>query len=87
MMPVARLTLTDFKATLPRGAREKTLKKALAADDIMKKFSETGWARKMKNKEVRKAMNDFDRFKLYKAKKGHSQLVKKTLKPKAAKKK
>merc|ERR1719335_1552031 len=60
MMPVARLTLTDFKSTIPRGAREKTLKAALAKDEIMKKWSETGWARKLKHKETRKAMTDFD---------------------------
>jgi len=33
MMPVKRLSLTDFKATIPRGAREKTLKTAL--DDML----------------------------------------------------
>merc|ERR1719408_1142600 len=68
MMPVARLTLTDFKATIPRGAREKTLKKALEAGEVMKKWGETGWARKLKSREARKSMNDFDRFKLYQAK-------------------
>ena len=30
MMPVKRLSLTDFTVKIPRGAREKTLKKALA---------------------------------------------------------
>ncbi len=40
MMPIKRLSLTDFKAKIPRGAREKTLKLALAKDDIMKKWSE-----------------------------------------------
>merc|ERR1719487_2758468 len=29
LMPVRRLSLTDFKCQIPRGAREKTLKKAL----------------------------------------------------------
>merc|ERR1712166_1146788 len=35
MMPVRRLSLTDFKAKIPRGAREKTLKAQLAKGDIM----------------------------------------------------
>merc|ERR1712086_965889 len=38
MMPVKRLSLTDLKATIPRGAREKTLKAAMAKDDIMAKW-------------------------------------------------
>merc|ERR1719379_790462 len=65
MMPVKRLSLTDFKCTMPRGAREKTLKKALEKDETMKKWSATAWAAKLKNKAVRKEMSDFDRFKLY----------------------
>merc|ERR1719409_791357 len=82
MMPVKRLSLTDFKATIPRGAREKTLKAALAKDEVMKKWGETKWAAKLKNKEARKNMTDFDRFKLYQAKKKRSIIVKKALKPK-----
>merc|ERR1712137_98110 len=77
MMPVKRLSLTDFKCTIPRGAREKTLKKALEKDEVMKKWSETAWAAKLKNKAVRKEMSDFDRFKVYQAKKKRSQVVKK----------
>merc|ERR1719450_1675272 len=69
MMPVRRLSLTDFKAKMPRGAREKTLKKALEADDVMKKWSDTAWGKKLKMKETRAKMSDFERFKLYKAKK------------------
>merc|ERR1719311_817196 len=64
MMPVKRLSLTDFKATIPRGAREKTLKKALDKDGIMSKWAETSWGKKLKVKESRKTMTDFDRFKL-----------------------
>merc|ERR1740138_1067334 len=76
MLPVARLTLTDLKATIPRGAREKTLVKALEAGEIMKKWGATGWASKIKARETRKAMSDFDRFKLYQAKKKRSKVVK-----------
>merc|ERR1719261_1867380 len=68
MMPVRRLSLTDFKATMPRGAREKTLKAALAKDDIMNKWKNTAWAKKLKATKTRSFMNDFDRFKLMVAK-------------------
>merc|ERR1719396_261927 len=51
MMPVKRLSLTDFKAKVPRGAREKTLKLALEKDDIMAKWSATAWAKKLAAKK------------------------------------
>merc|ERR1711924_309900 len=50
MLPVKRLSLTDFKVSIPRGAREKTLKTAMAKDDIMNKWSKTAWAKKLKTK-------------------------------------
>merc|ERR1719231_157328 len=82
MMPVKRLSLTDFKVKIPRGAREKTLKKALEADGVMAKWSETAWAKKLAAKKTRSEMNDFDRFKLMVAKKKRSKVVKASLKKK-----
>merc|ERR1719291_240901 len=82
MMPVKRLSLTDLKATVPKGAREKTLKLALDKDDIMGKWAATSWAKKLKVKETRLAMTDFDRFKLMVAKKKRAAVVKKALKKK-----
>merc|ERR1719450_1857444 len=82
MMPVKRLSLTDFKATIPRGAREKTLVAALEKDGVMSQWAESAWAKKLKAKETRKSMTDFDRFKLYQAKQKRAKAVKKTLKPK-----
>merc|ERR1711865_1154117 len=82
MMPIKRLSLTDFKATIPRGAREKTSKVALTKDNIMKKWADSSWAKKLKATKTRSFMNDFDRFKLMVAKKKRSQAVKKALKPK-----
>merc|ERR1719378_1461705 len=80
MMPVRRLSLTDLKSTIPRGAREKTLKLALDKDEVMKKWEETAWAKKLQSKKVRSEMNDFDRFKLMVARKKRSIAVKKALK-------
>merc|ERR1719343_798130 len=82
MMPVKRLSLTDFKAAIPRGAREKTLKLALEKEGVMQKWGETSWAKKLKAKETRAKMTDFDRFKLMVAKKKRSSVVKKALKKK-----
>merc|ERR1711933_257868 len=58
MMPVRRLSLTDFKCRLSRGAREKGLKAALEKDEIMKKWSETSWAKKLAAKTTRANMSD-----------------------------
>ncbi len=75
MMPVNRLSLTDLKAAVPRGAREKTLKKALEKDSVMKKWSETSWAKKLAARETRSKMSDFDRFKLLVARKKRASEV------------
>jgi len=80
MMPVKRLSLTDFKANITRGAREKTLRLALEKDGVMKKWSATSWAKKVSAKEVRAKMTDFERFKLMVARKKRSGEVKKTVK-------
>ncbi|CAE8597887.1 unnamed protein product [Polarella glacialis] len=82
MMPVKRLSLTDFRTVVRRGCREKTLKKALAKDEIMKKWSDSAWAKKLKAKATRENMTDFERFKLMVARKKRSQAVKKVLKTK-----
>merc|ERR1719387_3504900 len=83
MMPVKRLSLTDLTCKIPRGAREKTLKKSLSEGEVMKKWSETAWAKKLAAKKVRAEMTDFDRFKLMVAKKKRAAAVKKAIgKPK-----
>merc|ERR1719203_416333 len=80
MMPVKRLSLTDIKCTIPRGAREKTLKLALEKDGSMGKWEATAWAKKLKARETRANMSDFDRFTLMVAKKKRAQVVKTALK-------
>merc|ERR1711972_42797 len=80
MMPVRRLSLTDFKAKVSRGVREKGLKAALAADEVLKKWSETAWAKKLAAKATRASMSDFDRFKLMVARKKRSREVKSVIK-------
>merc|ERR1739838_487912 len=82
MMPIKRLSLTDLKATIPRGAREKTLKLALEKDDVMNKWAATSWSKKLKAKEARANMTDFDHFKLMVAKKKRAGVVKTALKKK-----
>jgi len=65
-----------------RGAREKTLRTALEKEGVMGKWGESAWAKKLKAKETRANMTDFERFKLMVAKKKRSAVVKAALKKK-----
>mmetsp|Transcript_60539 Transcript_60539/g.187559 ORF Transcript_60539/g.187559 Transcript_60539/m.187559 type:complete len:133 (-) Transcript_60539:96-494(-) len=80
MMPIRRLSLTDFKAGIIRGAREKTLRTALTEGEVLKKWEATAWAKKLKAREARQSMTDFERFKLTMAKKKRAKAIKKVLK-------
>eukprot|EP00930_Biecheleria_cincta_P065728 TRINITY_DN515_c0_g3_i1.p3 TRINITY_DN515_c0_g3~~TRINITY_DN515_c0_g3_i1.p3 ORF type:complete len:136 (+),score=27.67 TRINITY_DN515_c0_g3_i1:65-472(+) len=82
MMPIKRLSLTDLRMEMRRGAREKTLKKALEKDEVMKKWSESAWGKKLQARDARKNMTDFDRFRVMVAKKKRAAAVKKALKKK-----
>merc|ERR1719198_741083 len=53
MMPVKRLSLTDFKANIPRGAREKTLTTAMEKDGVLAKWEQTAWAKKLQAQRTR----------------------------------
>merc|ERR1712087_515864 len=68
-IPIKWLALTGLKCNIERGAREKTLKAALNAEDIFGKWEKTNWCKKMRGEEARKQLNDFDRFKVMLAKK------------------
>ncbi|KAG6961590.1 hypothetical protein JG688_00009006 [Phytophthora aleatoria] len=74
-----RLSLTDLTVDIPRQAREKTLKKALAKADTLAKWEASTWAKKLQNKKTRAELNDFDRFKAMIARKQKSSLVKKAV--------
>jgi len=77
LIPVRRLTLTDqVTPNVFRGAREKTLKKALTEDGTFSKWGDTTWAKKMAAKKARANLSDFDRFKLMLARKKRSGQIK-----------
>merc|ERR1719453_2067408 len=76
MMPIRRLSLTDFTCKLTSGAREKTLAKALEAEGVMKKWAASSWAKKLAARQTRSEMSDFDRFKLMMAKKKRAAALK-----------
>lgn len=63
-IPFRRLTLTDFKIAIPKGARQKTLKAAFTKGDIAKKFAATRTGLKLAQRAKRATVNDFDRYKI-----------------------
>lgn len=54
---------------LPRGARTGTVKKAWEKAGIDAKWKESNWAKRKLQQERRKALTDFDRFKVMRLKK------------------
>jgi large subunit ribosomal protein L14e len=54
---------------LPRGARTGAIKKAWEKSEIDKKWKESNWFQSRQKIERRKALTDFDRFKVMRLKK------------------
>jgi len=79
MMPVKRLSLTNFKTGIVRAAREKTLRVGLKKDETMKKWAESSWGKKVAAKAARAEMNDFERFKVMRARCKRSRAVKQSM--------
>lgn len=64
------MVLTPIVVTkVPRAIGSGALKKRLEAEDIVKKWEATAWAKKLAAKQVRGGLSDFDRFKVMKLKK------------------
>ncbi|CAO3598747.1 unnamed protein product [Absidia cylindrospora] len=67
--PYRRLTLTPLVVKdLPRGAGHKTVKKYLEQSDVLSAWEKTAWAAKIRTRQTRAGLSDFDRFKVQKFK-------------------
>merc|ERR1712014_266526 len=66
--PLKRLYMTPFKFGMKRGAKVRSMKRALAKSKAAENFKASRAARRMAARSARQALNDFDRFKLMKAK-------------------
>merc|ERR1712141_985734 len=71
---IKSLHLTPIKVTFPFSARTKVVRKAW----VDEKVSET-WGKRMAMKVKRQGLNDFDRFKLMKAKSARNKIVAKAV--------
>jgi large subunit ribosomal protein L14e len=64
---------------LPRAARTGVVKKQWEAAEIEKKWQESAWAKKRQQKERRRALTDFERFKVMRLKKQARFEIRKSL--------
>nr|ABW90350.1 putative ribosomal protein L14 [Sipunculus nudus] len=70
-----QLHLTKFMIQLGPSARSKAVKKAWEKAEINQKWAETTWSKKLEARQKRNQLNDFDRFKLMKAKQARNRLI------------
>ena len=69
------IKLTKMKVKFPHSAGKKVVKQALDVGGIGEKWKTTSWAKKLEKRNVKKNLNDFDRFKLKKLKQKKSNIV------------
>lgn len=80
VLPFKRLALTDLKVKIEKSARQKAVKEAWENRNILAKWENTAWAKKLAAKKKRANLTDFERFQLMVARKQRSQLVNEKLK-------
>ena len=80
LYPLKRLTLTNFKVPMLRGARTKTVLKAFTEHKLTNKWEESAPAKKIARKAKRDSLNDFERFQVMIARKGRSNAIRKCAK-------
>ncbi|VDN58273.1 unnamed protein product [Dracunculus medinensis] len=69
------LRLTKFRIPLRYDMRTKSVRKAYNEAKINEKWPKTQWAQKIAKRALRANMNDFDRFKLMRARQLRNRLV------------
>merc|ERR1712167_281580 len=57
-----RLSLTDIKIELGRGARAGTVQKLWEKSDVEGKWAATSWGKKLAARNAKASSNDFERF-------------------------
>ena len=76
----SRLMVFSFlQAKFPFSARSRVVSKAWKSEDISGKWAASSWAKRMAAAEKRSALNDFDRFKLMKAKSARNKILNKAV--------
>merc|ERR1711993_125584 len=76
---IKNLHLTPIKMTFPFSARTRVVRKAWEAGKVAENWGQSSWAKRMAMKSKRQGLNDFDRFKLMKAKSARNKIVAKAV--------
>merc|ERR1719270_1890129 len=77
--PYKRIALTDLVVKIERTSTVDDIKAAWEEAEIMSKWEESSWAKKISAKKKRANLNDFDRFKVMVARKQKSAIIAKKL--------
>merc|ERR1711944_22341 len=70
-----QLHLTEHVIKIGHSARKGTVKKAWEKAGVTEKWNNSTWAKKIENRQKRSMINDFDRYKLMKAKQARNRLI------------
>ncbi|KAJ3125702.1 60S ribosomal protein L14 [Nowakowskiella sp. JEL0407] len=70
-----RLSLTPLVVKIPALIGSKALSAVVAEEDIVGKFGQTAWAKKIQIRKTRAELSDFNRFQLMVAKKERRAIV------------
>ena len=76
---IKNLQLTPLAVKFPFNSRTKVVRVAWETEQVSKKWESSAWAKRMANKVRRQELNDFDRFKLMKAKSARNKIVTKAV--------
>ncbi len=78
MITVKRVNLTDVKVNdLSRNASQKEITKKWTEQKTLDTWKASGWSKKIESKRTRANLSDFDRFKVFAAKKAKKAIVSK----------
>ena len=90
-LSLRRVTLTDYKIDIKRGAKQDEVYKALDDYKLEEKFKKSTYAKKFEQRQKRANLTDFDRFKVMRLRQKRAVLrhiaTKGLKKPKASKSK
>lgn len=76
---LGHVVLTPLSYSLPRGSRTSTVAKKFEAAGVESKWSSSSWAKKIAQRERRRALTDFERFQVLVLKKQKRYAVKKAV--------
>merc|ERR1712126_194306 len=77
--PIRQLQLTPIKINFAFNAKTRVVRKEMEAGKVQDTWNQSAWAKRMEMKAKRSGLNDFDRFKLRKAKSARNKIVAKAL--------